>query len=562
MTHPHNPTQPTPNSRRSFLESVGKLGGAGALYQSMLAMGLLHAPSAWAGPAKLPAGQGAGKTVVILGAGMAGLATAYELQKAGYRCIILEALARPGGRNFTARRGTQVIEDLGPNGRTVQTCQFDDGLHVNLGAARLPFHHERVMHYCKQFAIALEVYVMSTTANLFQTDKAFGGQAMPRYRLANDVNSHIAELLNKAVNRNALDAEVTLEDRVRFIDMVRSFGGLPSEGPGTVGARTPRNNCLTPMKVEATCPAHPRLPINELLNSNFWQHRVNQPLEGEWQPTLFQPVGGMDKLVDAFTQRLGKTIRYNAEVIEVINQPDGVQVVVRDRKTGKTSTVQSDYCISNMPMPKLVNVKSNLSDEFKQAVAQVRIPPTYKLAWQAKRRFWEEPPYNMYGGISYTDNPITQMFYPSHGYLGKSGVLAGSYAFGANAIVFGNMTLAQRISAARRDAIKMLKEMASEVVVPSNKAISIAWHQAEGQCGGGALWDMSKPEERRAYQRLLAPEGRFHVMGDQVSPLSGWIEGAFMSSEHAVLQITGKRPTLVSEMQRSPDALRMMGGVG
>ena len=216
--------------------------------------------------------------------------------------------------------------------------------------------------------------------------------------------------MHTAVNRNALDAEVTLEDRVRFIDMVRPFGGLPSDGPGTVGARTPRNNCLTPMKVESTCPAHPRLPINELLNSNFWQHRVNQPLEGEWQPTLFQAVGGMDKLVDAFTMRVGKTIRYNAEVIEVIKQPDGVQVVVRDRKTGKTSTVQSDYCISNMPMPKLVNVKSNLSDEFKQAVAQVRIPPTYKLPWQANRRFWDEPPYNIYGGISYTTTPSPRCF--------------------------------------------------------------------------------------------------------------------------------------------------------
>ena len=73
---------------------------------------------------------------------------------------------------------------------------------------------------------------------------------------------------------------------------------------------------------------------------------------------------------------------------------------------------------------------------------------------------------------------------------------------------------------------------------------------------------MGKLDERRAYQRLLAPEGRFYVMGDQISPLSGWIEGAFMSSEHAVLQISGKRPTLLSEMQRSTDALRMMGGVG
>ncbi len=92
-------------TRRRFLQSVGRLAGAGALYDTMVAMGLLQVPTAWAGPATLPAAQGAGKRVAILGAGIAGLAAAYELRKAGYSCTILELLDRPGGRNFTARRG-------------------------------------------------------------------------------------------------------------------------------------------------------------------------------------------------------------------------------------------------------------------------------------------------------------------------------------------------------------------------------------------------------------------------------------------------------------------------
>ena len=87
------------SSRRRFLESIGKLAGAGALYETMVAMGILQTPTAWAGPPTLSPTLGAGRTVVILGAGIAGMASAYELQKAGYRCIILEALDRPGGRN-------------------------------------------------------------------------------------------------------------------------------------------------------------------------------------------------------------------------------------------------------------------------------------------------------------------------------------------------------------------------------------------------------------------------------------------------------------------------------
>jgi monoamine oxidase len=551
----------TTSSRRGFLESIGKVAGAGALYDTMVAMGMLQTPAAWGGPPKLPAGNGAGKTVVILGAGIAGMASAYELQKAGYRCVILEALDRPGGRNFTARRGTRVIEDTGPNGRTVQTCAFDDGLYMNLGPARLPFHHPRLMHYCKEFAIPLEVYVMSTTANLFQTDRAFNGQALPRYRMETDANNHIAELLSKAVNQNCLDADLTPDDRVTFLDMVRSFGDLPSDAGGTVGSETPRNHCVSPMTVQAVCAANPRLPLNELLKSSFWRYRFNQPHEGEWQPSLFQPVGGMDKIVDAFIRRVGKSVRYNAEAVEIVNRPDGVDVAWRDRKTGKTAVTRADYCLSNMPLPKLAQLKTNLSSDFKAAVDYAPIGALYKLAWQANRRFWEEPPYNIFGGISYTDAAITQMWYPSNDYMSRRGIVAGSYTYLAQAEAYGRMTLAQRIEAGRRDAVKLHAEFSSEDLVPSSKAVSIAWNQAEGQSGGVALWDSAKADDNRAYQRLLAPDGRFFVIGDQVSPLPGWQEGAFLSSEHAVLQISGKRPSIVSELERSPETRRMMNWV-
>lgn len=149
------------------------------------------------------------------------------------------------------------------------------------------------------------------------------------------------------------------------------------------------------------------------------------------------------------------------------------------------------------------------------------------------------------------------MWYPSNGYLSKRGIVAGSYSYLEQAEAFGRMTLADRITAGRKDAVKFHKEFSSEALLPSSKAVSIAWHQAEGQSGGYALWDDSKAEDNKAYRRLLAPDGRFFVIGDQVSPLPGWQEGAFLSSEHAVLQVTGKRPILVSELEHAPDTRRL-----
>lgn len=78
-------------------------------------------------------GQGAAK-VVIVGGGIAGLATAYELGKAGYDCTVLEARDRTGGRNFTVRGRDSTVDLYGNE----QTVRFSDGQYMNAGPARLP----------------------------------------------------------------------------------------------------------------------------------------------------------------------------------------------------------------------------------------------------------------------------------------------------------------------------------------------------------------------------------------------------------------------------------------
>ncbi len=106
---------------RQFIQRVAAAGGADATYHGMLALGLM-AESSYK-PLKLQ-GQGNGRRVVILGAGLAGMCAAFELNKLGYACIILEARNRAGGRCWTVRRGTDETEVTGAR----QVCEFDQGL--------------------------------------------------------------------------------------------------------------------------------------------------------------------------------------------------------------------------------------------------------------------------------------------------------------------------------------------------------------------------------------------------------------------------------------------------
>ena len=575
-------------TRRRFLEQVGLAGGSAAVYETMTALGLINLPEAWAGPPELPQGSGTGKSVVILGAGIGGLTAAYELTRANYGCQIIELTERAGGRNHTARRGT-VIKEVNESGvETEQVCNFDEGLYLNMGPGRLPYHHRRALHYCRELDVPLEVYVMETMANLFQSDKAFGGRAQIRRQIANDMQGHIAEMLAKAVNQGALNAELNAADRDNLLCLLKNFGDL---GQNDICSKCGENKCNQCNKscdaciscskqcvscfrysgstrdgceitVRDPCEPGPTLNLSELLKSEYWRFRFYQSFEYEWQPTLFQPVGGMDKIVDGFVRKIGSLIKYNTKVLDITISDDSVTLIVESG--GARRTIKADYCISNIPLPLLKDKKipNNFAPDFDAAVNRCKYDPTCKLGWQANERFWESDKNQIYGGISYTDDPITQMWYPSYDYFSRNGTLTGVYNYDNDAIAFGKMSLDQRITMARQGAVKFHPEFANERVVPSDKAISIAWQNIPNEGGGWANWDPNSTVDTKAYARLLAPDRRFYVVGDQVSQLPGWQEGAMMSAQHVVEQIGGRRLKTVPMIKRAPNTRRLIQGRG
>ena len=98
---------PSGLTRRTFLNRVGQTGGAVALHGVMRALELASpaAAQAFSPIGAAPAGRGgAASRVIVIGAGLAGLTTAYELRKLGYTVDVLEARGRTGGRCFTRAR--------------------------------------------------------------------------------------------------------------------------------------------------------------------------------------------------------------------------------------------------------------------------------------------------------------------------------------------------------------------------------------------------------------------------------------------------------------------------
>src|SRR5260370_34591914 len=118
-------------SRRNFLMRVGQVGGYSAAFATMQSLGLMPMKGEQVAPIQAAADSGKGVKVVVLGGGIGGLVSAYELKKLGYDVTLLEARERPGGRNWTGRDGTKVKFVDG----TKQTVSWEEGNYQNLGPA-------------------------------------------------------------------------------------------------------------------------------------------------------------------------------------------------------------------------------------------------------------------------------------------------------------------------------------------------------------------------------------------------------------------------------------------
>ena len=70
-----------------------------------------------------------------------------------------------------------------------------------------------------------------------------------------------------------------------------------------------------------------------------------------------------------------------------------------------------------------------------------------KLAFQS-RRFWEQD-HSIFGGISWTNQDITQIWYPSNALGSSRGIIVGAYIWGNSASTnFSNQSPQQRINSA------------------------------------------------------------------------------------------------------------------
>jgi monoamine oxidase len=527
-------------SRRQFLHEMGAVGGAGAVLSSMEVLGLMAPATKLDYRAPTPSdfslqGRPNRTRVVVLGAGVAGLCAAYELEKAGYRVEVLEARERPGGRNWTIRRGTTETDLDG----VTQTCRFDEDQYFNPGPGRIAQHHT-TLDYCRELGVPVEVFTNANADGWYYNEAsdtvggAWAGQRIRHRQARADTYGYVSEMLAKAVDQGALDAELTAADKEALIEFLTGFGflaprefGFDYSFSGGRGGYVPGdepgagNQFGTPLD-----PA----PLSDVLASRLGNYFAFE-LEWDQAMVMYQPVGGMDRIPYAFEAALRSPPTYGAEVSEIRSTTSGVTVTYR--RHGRARTTTADYCVSAIPPHLLARITNDFGPEVNAHLALAIPAAAGKMGLQYGRRWWEEDE-NLFGGITYTNLDVREIWYPSHGYLGRKGVLVGYYVGGDDAAAYAALSPADR---AARAAERGARIHGPVYVDELESSFSTHWDRVRYSEAALMFWPGEAFEVPNGpFGPLLEPAGNVFFAGDHMS-LSPWQHGALESARLVVSKL-------------------------
>ncbi len=515
-------------TRREVLHAIGVIGGASVLYQAMATMG--HAAETqFAGPPNL-SGARAGASVIVLGAGLAGMLAAYELSKAGYKVQILEYNNRAGGRNWSLYGGDTYTE----LGGATQKIGFAPGNYLNPGPWRIPYHHRTLLHYCKAFGVALEPFIQLNQQALVHSDHAFDGQPKRYRELAADWDGNVAELLSKAIDNKGLNAVMTAEDGDKLKEALRTWGMLDKDmryvrGPASAARRgydRPPGGGVN----GAPIPSDP-FDFADVGKSGIWRVFA-QHMGHERQTTMFQPVGGMGMIGKAFAKQVEGRIRFGAKVTKIDQSSGAVTVTYTDVASGTASQAKADYCVCTIPLGILSQIDLDASTGMRAAIAAVPYSNSVKVGLEMQSRFWEEDE-AIYGGISFTDREIAMISYPSaRMHSDGPGVILGAYIFGPASHKFAALPPEERIARALEQGTVFHPGRYKEQYIGG---ATVAWSRSPFTLGCCAQWNEDTRKEH--YQTLVAVDDRIVLAGEHASYVGCWMEGALLSSLDAVTRL-------------------------
>ncbi|HXG65309.1 MAG TPA: FAD-dependent oxidoreductase [Blastocatellia bacterium] len=487
---------PNPLPRRRFLKDVA-FGAAG--------LALLPHVAVARGRGGLRR-KGEPKNIVVLGGGLAGLAAAYELKKAGHRVTLLEARKQAGGRVRTLRG-------------------FADGQYAEAGPISFPQDHTFTWGYAADFGLTL---IPAFRVNFEAVAHIRGSRfRIPADGLANVPFSLTASERQAGIYR--LPA-LYLGRYMRDVGNPRKPGWPPEnlrELDGLTLEQLLRDRGASEGAIDIIAASQLGILGFGLNSFSALDGVVSEAIATN--APFFEIRGGNDQLPGAFKKRL-KGIFKKRNVVRRIEQNEtGVTVTYTNTKTGETQTATFDRAICTLPFPVLrdIEVVPAFSAEKQQAINELKLTPVTRAYLQFSQRVWEQDRLDGYG---YSDLDIQNTYSPTFNQGGRRGILA-AYAGGQRALDLGAMAESDR----QEHVLRRMGNLFGNLNPHYESGTSQVWH--EDEWARGAFTYFEPGQMTTLLPVAQRPEGRIHFAGEHTSAWHGWMNGALESGNRAADEV-------------------------
>ena len=475
-------------TRRSFLRRAGAFASVAAVAPFSIST--------------LLSGTSDENRIIVIGAGLAGLSCAYELNQAGFNVILLEARSRPGGRVRTYRDS------------------FADNLYAEMGAEYVDANDKFVREYCKEFDLKIlpakqydGVYVRGQ--HLSMESLKSGNESLPfkgtsSGQLFGQEGQYIQKWINLVKEKGTQSPEVLALDKMSVAEMLKQ-GGAPGDIIDLYTYTNATESTSTPSKMSAL--------YMVLANSRTAAFSENTE-EG-------RILGGNDQLPKSFAKNLGQRILYDRPLRRL--NFNGKNVTVFFEEHGKQNSMSGSRCVLALPLPVLrtIRVTPGFTCQKSHCIANQSYGHVMKVAMQYRRRFWDET--GSVGQRVFTDTPLRRVYHFSIDQPGPRGILL-SFTSGDDAKRLGRLSEKNRMRISQKTCIDIWPE--------ANKywegGITKYWNEDPWVRASYSVAGVGQKDFREI---LARPEGPVFFAGEHTALRRASMNGAIESGLRAADEI-------------------------
>lgn len=416
--------------------------------------------------------------VIIIGAGLSGLAAAYSLTKKGVTCTVLEARNRIGGRVFSY--------NMEPNEKLI----------VELGAEWVGSSHKRILALCNE--LNLDLFDNTFNTHLIHQRKYF---KPGEWNFTEEWSAKYDSL--KDAFRNLTEEQVKEYDKLDWWHYLSNHGCQGQD-----------------------------LLLHELLDSTDFGESIRQVSAcmamGEYAHSSeknemdFKIKGGNSRLADAMASEIGITNIKTGKRVTKIEQRGNVKVTCSN---GETFTADKLICTAPTFAMSKIEWLPKLPVEKINAINELQYCRINKNPVLFNNRFWKEDDFDCI-----TDASGHYFYHATKNQPSKKGVLL-SYSIGDKAEVQFHQDDGTRFTLFQNTLEPAFKNIRPFYETQQN----YYWGNDEYTKGAYAVY---KPGQWfRIKNHLLQPYLHSYFAGEHLANWQGFMEGAVATGELAAQNV-------------------------